>query len=99
MTFEKMILIVFVIWLALTSLIAMTLYGKDKKMATKGGGPVRIKEKTLLGITAIGGAVGALIGRILFHHKTDKMYFSLTIFFSILVEALTLGALVFIAFM
>ena len=99
MTFEKMILIVFVIWLALTSLIAMALYGKDKKMATKGGGPVRIKEKTLLGITAIGGAVGALIGRILFHHKTDKMYFSLTIFFSILVEALTLGALVFIAFM
>ena len=54
-----------------------------------------IKEKTLLGVTALGGAVGALIGRILFRHKTDKKYFSLTIYFSLIVELATLGIMLY----
>ena len=55
-------------------------------MAQAQGGPKRIKEKTLLGFTALGGAIGAEIGRRLCHHKTDKSYFSLTIYFSLLLE-------------
>ena len=63
-------------------------------MAKNGGGAVRIKEKTLLGFTALGGAIGAFFGRILAHHKTDKVYFSMVIYFSLLLEAAVLGALI-----
>ncbi|UKI50837.1 MAG: DUF1294 domain-containing protein [Clostridium sp.] len=36
---------------------------------------MRIKEKNLLMCSCFGGAIGSLIGRIIFHHKTDKKYF------------------------
>ena len=82
---KKLILILcYVAYLLFMSIIAFFLFRKDKKMA--GGGPKRIKEKTLLGVTALGGAIGAEIGRRLCHHKTDKGYFSLTIYFSLLLE-------------
>ena len=93
MTYEKIIVIVFCSWLVLMSLIAIVLYGKDKKLAIKN--KTRIKEKTLLGVTAIGGGLGAFVARLMFRHKTDKMYFSLTIYFSMLMEALTLGTLLY----
>ena len=93
MKYELIIIIVFCSWLFLMSFIAFVLYGKDKKLAMKN--QIRIKEKTLLGVTALGGAVGALIGRILFRHKTDKKYFSLTIYFSLIVELATLGIMLY----
>ena len=96
MTFEQMILIIYICVLAFISLITFFMYGIDKNRALKGKN--RIKESTLLGFSAFGGAVGALIGRILFHHKTDKFYFSLTIYLSILVEVITVGIILFIAF-
>ena len=89
-------LIIYVIFLALISLITLATYGKDKKMSRKGT-EVRIKEKTLLGLTAFGGALGAFLGRITFHHKTDKGYFSLVIYFSLLMEILALAFLIFLA--
>jgi len=39
----------------------------------------RISEKTLLGITIIGGALGILCGMVLFHHKLSKPKFYLTV--------------------
>ncbi len=82
---KKLIVIIcYVSYLLFMSIIAFFLYKKDKKMA--GGGPKRIKEKTLLGVAALGGALGAELGRRLAHHKTDKGYFSLTIYFSLLLE-------------
>ena len=81
MNFEKIILFVYLGILVFMSLVALILYKKDKSMAKKNGGPVRIKERTLLGVAVFGGAIGALIGRILFHHKTDKGYFTITIYF------------------
>ena len=82
---KKLIVIIcYVSYLLLMSIVAFFLYKKDKKMA--GGGPKRIKEKTLLGVAALGGALGAELGRRIAHHKTDKGYFSLTIYFSLLLE-------------
>ena len=52
MEYKKILLIVYICYLALMSLIAFFLFLKDKKMATKNSGPNRIKEKTLLGICA-----------------------------------------------
>lgn len=93
MNYNTIVLLAYVGWLVLMSLVTFALFAKDKKMAVKGGGPVRIKEKTLLSATAIGGACGAFLGRILCHHKTDKKYFSFTIYLSILAQAAALVVL------
>lgn len=89
-----MALITFIIYasyLVIFSLITFFVFGKDKKMAVKGNGPVRIKEKTLLGLVCFGGAIGGFLGRIIFHHKTNKIYFSISIYFSLLLQVLLLG--------
>lgn len=82
--------------LLLVSLIAFSLYGKDKAKAKKGD--IRIKEKTLLMLACYNGAIGSLIGRIVFHHKTDKKYFSLVIYFSLLIQLIAVILLGYLAF-
>ncbi len=84
-------------YLVLMSLFALMLYGKDKRMAKKNT-EVRVKEKTLLWVVCFGGAIGGFIGRILFHHKTNKSYFSFTIYLSLLLQLAILGLLVFFKF-
>lgn len=98
MTFEQYIFIAYLAVLIVMSLFAFLLFGKDKKMAQNGGGPKRIKEKILLGICALGGAIGGSLGRIVFHHKTDKSYFSFTIYVGILVQVAALLFVGYIAF-
>lgn len=96
MSFEQKIFIIYLCVLGFMSIITFFLYGIDKKKAEKGKN--RIKESFLLGFSAFGGGIGAFIGRIIFHHKTDKSYFSFTIYLSILFELLTAGILAFFAF-
>lgn len=79
----------------LFSLIALVAYFRDKKLAIKG--KERTKEKTLLFLAVFFGSVGAFLGRILAHHKTDKKYFSMVIYFSMLMQAATIVALVIMA--
>lgn len=98
MTYEKIIVIVYVAILVLSSLITLHLFKKDKKMAQKNGNEVRIKEKTLLSMVAFGGAIGGFFGRLIAHHKTDKKYFSFTIYFSILLQIAALVVLIIFAF-
>ena len=92
------ILLAYVGYLVLMSLVTFFLYGKDKKMAQKNNSAVRIKEKTLLSAVCLGGAVGGFLGRIIFHHKTDKIYFSFIIYLSLLLQAAALGILVLLYF-
>lgn len=98
MKYELIILLVYCAVLVFMSLITFFIFGKDKKMAQNGGGPKRIKEKILLGFCALGGAIGGFLGRIVFRHKTDKSYFSFTIYLGMLVQIATLGLLLFVAF-
>lgn len=91
------VLIAYAIWLCLVSLLSFMLFAKDKSMAKKNGNAVRIKEKTLLSVTAMGGAIGSFIGRIVCHHKTDKSYFSLTIYTSLIAELAALAGIALIA--
>ena len=81
--------------LAAVSVIAFFAYGKDKRIAKRGG--ERIKEKHLLSLAAFGGAAGAFAARLVFRHKTDKPYFSAVIYVSLVlhiaVEALLVMAL------
>jgi len=55
------------------SIIALSLYGIDKRRAAQH--KWRIKEVTLLLFGLLGGAPGAIAGMRLFHHKTKKWYF------------------------
>jgi len=98
MDFNLILLLVYIAYLFIMSLATFYLYGKDKKMAQNNGNAVRIKEKTLLWVVCIGGALGGFLGRIIFHHKTEKIYFSFTIYLSILLQAAVLGVLVFMFF-
>lgn len=70
------------------SLIALILYGRDKRKAKKGAW--RTPEAVLLGIGLLGGSMGALLGMYLFRHKTKHWYFWLFnwIGFAILIAVL-----------
>ena len=59
--------------LATLSVLALILYGADKLRAKKNRW--RIPEAILLGLGFFGGAVGALLGMKLWHHKTKHWYF------------------------
>lgn len=98
MDYEKIIFLAYLGVLVFMSLVTFFIFGKDKKMAQSGGGPKRIKEKILLGGCALGGAIGGFLGRIVFHHKTDKKYFSMTIYLGILVQVAALLFIGYIAF-
>ena len=60
-------------YLLVVNIISFILYGVDKSRAKNR--EWRISEKALLGIAAVGGSVGAIIGMTLFHHKTRHWYF------------------------
>ena len=97
MTYNQIILTVYLAYLVIMSLVALVLYNKDKKIAKTGKG-MRIQEKTLLSVGVLGGAIGSLFGRIMAHHKTDKSYFSIVIYFSLLLQVAALVVLVVMAF-
>lgn len=87
------LLIAYGAYLVFMSLVSIVLYGKDKSNAQ--GGKGRIQEKTLLWVVCLGGAFGGFVGRILFHHKTNKIYFSFVIYLSMLLQVLVLGLLIY----
>ena len=62
------------VYLAAANVITALLYGADKAKARRGAW--RIPERVLLGCGVCGGALGALLGMRLFHHKTRHWYFT-----------------------
>ena len=93
MTYHKILLIVYIIYIILISLITFVLFKKDKEKAKNG--EMRTKEKTLLFFSAFGGGIGAFIGRIICKHKTDKKYFSIVIYLSLILEILILALFIY----
>jgi uncharacterized membrane protein YsdA (DUF1294 family) len=65
----------YLIFLAVMSVVAFFTYAADKKKAEKK--KWRTPEKVLLGLSFLGGAIGGYIAMFLFHHKTKKWYFHL----------------------
>lgn len=86
-------MIVYPVALAAISLIAFILYGADKSKAKRGAW--RIPEKVLLGFSLLGGAVGGLLGMLLFRHKTKHWYFWCVSFIGL---AWQIGLLIFLLF-
>ncbi len=57
------------------NLTAFILFGVDKRRARRH--MRRIPESTLMGVSALGGALGALLGMRVFHHKTRHRKFTI----------------------
>ena len=78
-------------YLIVVNVIAFLLYGLDKYKAKTNRW--RIKEAVLIGIAAMGGGGGALVGMYLFHHKTRKSKFYITIPLFVILYLILLGYL------
>lgn len=65
---------ILLIYLLIINAAAFLLMRIDKRRAIKNAW--RIPEATLLGIAAIGGSLGAIMGMRLFRHKTQHLRFS-----------------------
>ena len=55
-------------WVLAMSVLALSLFGYDKRQARRGGR--RIRERALFLTALLGGSIGAILGMRLFHHKT-----------------------------
>lgn len=82
-----------IIYVIVINVTAFVMYGIDKWNARKG--LRRIPEKTLLGIAAVGGSVGAYVAMQSFRHKTKKPKFYIGVPF---IFAIQIGILLYINF-
>ena len=69
--------IIIIAALLLVNIVAFAAYGIDKRKAQKN--KWRIPENTLLLLAFLGGALGALLGMRLFHHKTKHWKFKILV--------------------
>ena len=66
--------ITYLLWyLAAVNLVTFTVYGVDKAKARRGAW--RVPEKTLFLLPLLCGRGGALMGMLVFRHKTKHWYF------------------------
>ena len=72
------------IYYLVINIVAFFTYGLDKWKAKRDAW--RVPEKTLLGMAALGGALGALLGMHVFHHKTKKAKFSVGVPFFLVIH-------------
>lgn len=70
---DEKIKILVLIW----NLVVFFVYGLDKLFAKNG--LRRIREKTLIILSYLFGAVGAMFGMIVFNHKTSKIKFRILV--------------------
>ena len=85
--------LILIIYLLAVNIIAFLMYGIDKSRARRG--KWRISEKTLIGIAVIGGSIGALLGMLVFHHKTKHWYFRFGIPAILLIQGILIWLIFF----
>lgn len=73
------------VWLTAANLMSFLQFAWDKDCARKH--KKRIPESSLLLVTALGGSIGAMLGMIIFHHKTRKAKFFIGVPVFFLVQA------------
>ena len=82
---------IFLIIFILINIVTFFVYYTDKRKAQRG--QWRISEASLLLMAFFGGATGAFLSMIIFHHKTRKMKFRLLVpLFMIIQLVLIMGA-------
>ena len=70
-----------IIYLSAMSLLTFILFGADKHKAR--AHKWRIPEKTLLGLSLLGGFAGGFLGMEFFRHKTKHWYFYMVMIISL----------------
>ena len=78
------------------SALAFIFFAVDKANAADGRG--RIPEVTLLTLAALGGGIGAMMGKVLLHHKSNvrrKPHFAIVLFAALLGQLALLGYLLY----
>lgn len=96
---KKIVLLSYLGYLVLLSIITFIAYHSDKQKAKKGS--YRTKEKTLLLLSFLGGAFGGYPAMLIFRHKTkgEHWYFTFVNILGILVHVgLFISLLLFINF-
>ena len=87
-----LITILFALFISIMSFITLVVYGIDKRKAVYE--KMRISEKALFALSFFG-PVGALVGMLIFSHKTKHIYFwIINILFLLLQIALFIGILI-----
>ena len=76
------------LYLAAANLVAFACFGADKRAAIAGAR--RIPERTLLGLAAVGGGLGAVAGQQVFRHKTRKEPFRSLLYLILAAQAVGL---------
>ena len=76
-------------YLLIMNFLTWVIYGLDKGRAKSG--KWRIPERTLLILAAIGGSVGALIGVLMFRHKTRKAKFVILVPVLLVIHCVLVG--------
>ena len=82
-------------YLAIISLISIVVCIYDKKISKKNRVELRIPEKTLLILSALGGSVAMFVTMLLIRHKTKHVKFMLGIPVIILIQAAAIFALAY----
>lgn len=85
-------LAIFLIIFLLINIVTFFVYYVDKRKAQRG--QWRIPEASLLLLAFFGGAIGAFLAMIIFHHKTRKLKFRLLVpVFMVIQLVLIMGAI------
>ena len=71
------------------NIIALIMYGADKRKAIKN--EWRISEKALIGVAVIGGSIGALLGMKMFRHKTKHLKFTIGVPLVLIIQVIILA--------
>ncbi len=71
--------------------LALLLYGWDKHQAMRRG--ARVPEAVLFAAAVLGGSPGALLGMMLFRHKTRKPLFAVGVPVTLLAQVILLAIL------
>ena len=90
---DHLILTILLAYIAIISLISIIVCIYDKKISKKNRVELRIPEKTLLILSALGGSVAMFITMLIVRHKTKHVKFMLGIPLIMVVQAAIVFAL------
>lgn len=83
-----------ILYLAIISLVSIVVCIYDKKISKKGRVELRISEKSLLILSALGGSVAMFVTMLLIRHKTKHVKFMLGIPIIMVLQAIIIYLLI-----